>query len=299
MTNQTQIEQLQKTKTSTTVAETTNKSCTEVPYAAPLLPKHLQIMPKLGEACMVFVQKTSEPQNNRFWLGPLMSDKTKMAYQDAESGQDLLNTQLIPKKSTDTTKQTKEGKSLRKKGDFTGGFPEKFDVSIMGRNNADIILPTRSDEQDSLNRGGEILIRAGKFSFNNDGKLFNNTVNPGFLRLKVLERNNIEDSVVHSMLYSDYISLVSYKNSDGSAGVPFIRKIDPVLRTDTEIDTFHNALSPLVRGDKLVQFLRLLVNYVKNHNHPYHKLPSTDANSKPEIEKFDLISILSPHIRIN
>ena len=111
--------------------------------------------------------------------------------------------------------------------------------------------------------------------------------------------NEAKNSTTHSMMYSDYISLVSYKNSDGTAGLPKIKKINPLLEKDEDLFTFHNALSPLVRGDRLVEFLRLLVDYVKNHNHPYPKLPATNANSKPQIEKFDLISILSPHIRIN
>ena len=77
------------------------------------------------------------------------------------------------------------------------------------------------------------------------------------------------------------------------------QKINPILRKDKNLRDFHEALSPLIRGDKLVEFLTLLVNYIKNHNHPYHKHPPTNANSKPEIEKFDLNSLLSPHIRIN
>ena len=251
-------------------------------------------MPKEGEACLVIIQDVNNPQNNRFWVGPLMSDKSKMSFENSDSGGDNLNLNVIPK-----GKQTKEGGALRKKGNFPGGFPEPFDVAIMGRNNADIILPTKKDRKDSLNTGGDIMIRAGKFEFNNTGKLRNNTINPGFLRIKVMEDNNPTNPTTHSMLYSDYISIVSYKNSDGSAGAPFVRRINPVLKSDSEMIKFHNALSPLVRGDKLIEFLELLRNFVKNHNHPYPKLAATNANSKPEIDKFDLISILSPHIRIN
>jgi hypothetical protein len=286
---------------STNNPEVTNQACTEVPWAVSLLPKHLQVMPKVGEMCMVIVFNNNNPQQNRAWIGPLMSDKSKLSYEDANSGGDLLNSNVIPKSTKDVTENLNEnGEDLKRKGDFTGGFPEKTDIAIMGRNNSDIVLPTRKEGPDRLNTGGEVLIRAGKFSFKKSKELTLNTVNPGFLRIKVMDlKNDIESSETHSMLYSDYISIVSYKNSDGRTGTPKVFKINPLLEKDVDLKNFHDALSPMVRGDRLVEFLRLLVNYVKNHNHPYHKHPATNSNSKPEIEKFDLLSILSPHIRIN
>lgn len=271
-----------------------NKSCIAVPYCFPLLPKNLQILPKLGEMCLVLVEDIKNPQQNRYWIGSLFSQKSKLSYEKSQSGADLLNKNVVPGISR------KLNQNLEKRGDFTGGFPEKFDISLMGRNNADIVLPTNKEKGDRINSKGEVLIRAGKFKFNPFGELELNTKNPGFLRIKTANQlGDFENTSTHSMLYSDYISLVSYKNSDGSSGVPFIRQINPLIETDRELFNFHDSLSPLVRGDRLVTFLELLVNYVKNHNHPYPKLPATNANSKPEIEKFNLKSILSPHIRIN
>ncbi len=293
ITNQTQINDLEKTPQANPVKEITNDSCTEVPWAFPFLPKNIQILPKVGEMCLVFIENIKKPQLNRYWVGSLISQKSKLGFESSKSGGDLLNTNVIPGSRV-------INEDISKKGDFTGGFPENFDVSLMGRGNADIVLPTTNEGKDRLNRDGEVLIRAGKFKFNKLGKLELNTKNPGFLRLKTVNRfGDFDDVSTHAMLYSDYINLVSYKNSDGSSGIPFIREINPLLESDREIFRFHDALSPLIRGDRLVTFLKLLVNYVKNHNHPYPKLPATNANSKPELEKFDLNSLLSPHIRIN
>lgn len=287
----------EKPKTSNT--EVTDNPCTEVPWSVSLMPKQFQVMPKEGEMCMVLIFDSNQPQMNRAWIGPLMSDKSKINFESSESGGDLLNSNVIPKNSRNKTKnRTESGEDLSKKGGFTGGFPEKLDIAIMSRNNADIVMPTFSDGGDNLTRNGEVLIRAGKFNFVNTTKngknLSLNNVNPGYLRLKVTQGNT-----THTTLYSDYIDLVSYKNSDGSSGVPRVFNVNPIVETDEEIINFHNSLSPLVRGDLLVSFLELIRDYVKNHNHPYHQKPATNANSKEEIEKFDLKSIISPNIRIN
>jgi len=103
------------------VKELDNQSCTEVPWAVPLLPKHLQVMPKVGEMCMVIVFNTKEGQQNRAWVGPLMSDKSKLSYESASSGGDNLNKNVFRKTSKNKTKnRTEDGEDLSKKGDFTG-----------------------------------------------------------------------------------------------------------------------------------------------------------------------------------
>tara|TARA_R110002126_G_C10487405_1_gene502735 strand:+ start:7332 stop:8495 length:1164 start_codon:yes stop_codon:yes gene_type:complete len=267
------------------------RGCTQVPWATPLLPKHLQVMPKVGEMCKVLIFNGDQPQQNRTWVGPMISRKDRLSFNPSKTGGDLLNTGVIPTNSKDISGTIE----LEKRGDFTGGFPEPLDISIMSRNNADIVLPTRKDGRDNLSNGGEVLIRAGKFSLNqNSNNLSLNTKNPGYLRIKVV--NKVD---THTLLFSDFISLVAYKNSDGTSESSITPNIDPIQENDKQISDLHNSLTPLIRGDSLIKFLSLLVDYVKNHNHPYDKLPPTNANSKPEISEFDLKTLLSPNIRIN
>ena len=126
----------------------------------------------------------------------------------------------------------------------------------MSRNNADIVMPTFSESGDNLTKNGEVLIRAGKFNFvkstKNGKNLSLNSTNPGYLRLKVTNGNT-----THTTLFSDYIDLVSYKNNDSTLGVPRVFNVNPIVETDEEIKTFHDSLSPLVRGDLLISFLRI------------------------------------------
>jgi hypothetical protein len=304
ITNSNTLQKLDESKQKTDLSGGVDPNAgTEIVWAIPLLPKHLQIMPKVGEKVKLMFFDMGSPQLNRVWVGPLVSQKDKLSYQENVTAGNILNTSILNKLLKNVSGNNKNLRTGDKKiGKFRGGFPDKEDIALMGRNNADIILPTRSTKNDKLNRGGEVLIRAGKFDFNNVGKLSLNTTNPGYLRIKVIESQNSFNAIdtrpkTMSMLFSDYISLVSYNNN--VVGKPYRTEVNPIIGNDADMLQTHNSLSPLIRGDVLVEFLELLRDYVKNHNHPYHKLPSTNANSKDKIEQFDLERLLSQGIRIN
>jgi len=304
ITNSNTLQKLDESKQKTDLSGGVDPNAgTEIVWAIPLLPKHLQIIPKVGEKVKLMFFDMGSPQLNRVWVGPLVSQKDKLSYQENVTAGNILNTSILNKLLKNVSGNNKNLRTGDKKiGKFRGGFPDKEDIALMGRNNADIILPTRSTKNDKLNRGGEVLIRAGKFDFNNVGKLSLNTTNPGYLRIKVIESQNSFNAIdtrpkTMSMLFSDYISLVSYNNN--VVGKPYRTEVNPIIGNDADMLQTHNSLSPLIRGDVLVEFLELLRDYVKNHNHPYHKLPSTNANSKDKIEQFDLERLLSQGIRIN
>lgn len=304
ITNSNTIQKLDESKQKTDLSGGVDPNAgTEIVWAIPLLPKHLQIMPKVGEKVKLMFFDMGNPQLNRVWVGPLVSQKDKLSYQENVTAGNILNTSILNKLLKNVSGNNKNLRTGDKKiGKFRGGFPDKEDIALMGRNNADIILPTKSTKNDKLNRGGEVLIRAGKFDFNNVGKLSLNTTNPGYLRIKVIESQNSFNAIdtrpkTMSMLFSDYISLVSYNNN--VVGKPYRTEVNPIIGNDADMLQTHNSLSPLIRGDVLVEFLELLRDYVKNHNHPYHKLPATNANSKDKIEQFDLERLLSQGIRIN
>jgi len=304
ITNSNTIQKLDESKQKTDLSGGVDPNAgTEIVWAIPLLPKHLQIMPKVGEKVKLMFFDMGNSQLNRVWVGPLVSQKDKLSYQESVTAGNILNTSILNKLLKNVSGNNKNLRTGDKKiGKFRGGFPDKEDIALMGRNNADIILPTKSTKNDKLNRGGEVLIRAGKFDFNNLGKLSLNTTNPGYLRIKVIESQNSFNAIdtrpkTMSMLFSDYISLVSYNNN--VVGKPYRTEVNPIIGNDADMLQTHNSLSPLIRGDVLVEFLELLRDYVKNHNHPYHKLPATNANSKDKIEQFDLERLLSQGIRIN
>ena len=50
-----------------------NLNANDLPWVFPLLPKHLQIIPKIGEMVMVILQDQNSPNGNRFYIGPIVS----------------------------------------------------------------------------------------------------------------------------------------------------------------------------------------------------------------------------------
>jgi hypothetical protein len=275
--------------------KTKSNNTQELPWCLPLLPKHIQILPKKGEMVKVIMYDIGPNKTNRIWVGPVISQKNYLGFQTVLTSGDLMETSLFKDRVKNVSENRKLKTSGFKVGEFTGGFPEKTDIAIMSRGNADIVLPNPSFGEGVMNMGGEVLIRAGKFKFNTDN-LELNTTNPGYIRLKTTDITS-DTPKTRSLIFSDSITLYSYSNE--KVGKIYRTPLNPIMGTDTEITDAHNSLSPLIRGDVLVEFLLLIKDYVKNHNHPYHKHPSTNANSKEQIEKFDLESLLSRGIRIN
>lgn len=241
----------------------------DIPYCYPFLPKFFSVMPKLGEMVKVIFLSDNN-YKDREWIGPVISQLQNLNKE---------NYSLTAFNLTDTPR-TKFLPAISRIKNADKVYPNKEDIAIQGRNNTDIILKDR-----------EVLIRVGKHDYNNNITL--NKKNPSYIQLKMFD-NDVEKST-HVNIFSDYINLISHKN-DG-------RKINPVIGVigdvEKQIKELEENLSPMVRGDKLVEFLELLKQYVQDHIHNGARIPSDNSGSKPKIEKFDLTSILSKNIRIN
>jgi hypothetical protein len=151
------------------VKSLSNQNCNELPWATPLLPLHLQIRPKLNEYVMVFVHIRDNGKMDRSWIGPIAPDYEYLNFSNDKIAKAAMNSALIkstPKKDYTLTKNIYDGIDVKKRGDFTGIFPERNDISLMSRNNADIILPSLNDKKNEITKSGEVILRAGKFKIN-------------------------------------------------------------------------------------------------------------------------------------
>ena len=116
----------------------------------PLLPYFVNQVPKEGENVMLFYyNKNSQTDNNKFYMLGTFSSPATIKHEDTASSQTLLmggysnsTKRLQPIKNQDGTYKEEKSK---------GVFVEPVDISLNGRDSADLII-----------KEDEVLLRAGK-----------------------------------------------------------------------------------------------------------------------------------------
>ena len=143
----------------------------------PLLPYFINQVPKKGEKVMLFYYNTNtKTDRNRFYMISTFSSPTTIKFEDSTSSQTRLNSgygnstkRLPPIKNQDGTfKNTKN----------RGVFPEPVDISLNGRDSADIVI-----------KESELLLRAGKHKNFSTGQLPDEEPKRAFLQLSKYNTN--------------------------------------------------------------------------------------------------------------
>lgn len=116
------------------------------PYVVePFLPKHLNIIPKIGESVKLIYYNAGDSVSQKEYIAPQISNYDKLNFDSVESGRSY---------SKRTTFQPTI-KNLR----GNGLVPDPTDIAISGRKNSDIVLPDN-----------EIIVRAGHQNMSNQSK---------------------------------------------------------------------------------------------------------------------------------
>lgn len=260
-------------------------SLNELPYAFPMIQKQLHVVPKINETVLVFIPDVKNPNIDRMYIGPLIS-QPQFLYRDSEvfSAKSTLDSGIKePQSSPFTIPENK------------GVYPSIEDVALQGRDNSDIILKEK-----------EVLIRAGQFDSNiSRGEIPKfNKVNPSYIQIKhdvVLKTatNNTNSEVGGIInIVSNKINLLTHKN--GSPRFVLNNQSDTI--TDSEIQKIVKEAHPLVFGDDLIEFLQVFIEAFINHVHAYPGLKPQDVSGANDIDKllqYDLQSFLSKNIKIN
>lgn len=150
----------------------------------PLLPKYLVTLPKVGESVFVFQYEnnssspTSSFKTKRFWIGPLITQPTKLEGEFYNS-----SLSILPDGYT----------KLKDPNLEIGAYGEDEDIVLQGRYNTDIIQKDR-----------QIWLRVGKYVEGTPNKF--NKENLGYIQLKYggekLKREVIEKEVVNFVVES-------------------------------------------------------------------------------------------------
>lgn len=267
----------------------------DLPYAFPMIPKHLSIQPKVGEMVWIFVFDKNRQQIDRLYIGPVTSQLDKLAFDDgttsAQAGFSF--GPLTPKVDINTKPQ------------LIGIFPDPKDVSIQGRYNTDI-----------TQKENEIILRAGKFEITQKTKeqpypFKFNAKTQGFIQIKneatisKATSNGTEgEKGTITTIVSNKINLITHKEGSPRFNVTGQQE----LISDEEMERILNEAHQLPFGDVLIEYLKLLKEALFAHVHNGNGNPATDlaasgnklalATFKSKADDLEK-SMLSKNIRIN
>jgi hypothetical protein len=276
-----------------------------LPNCFPLLPKHNAIIPKEGEIVFIFEYGIEGEKNpERFYIGPIISSLNSLINQSLYAGA----TSGLAISPMDTTQDI--NKIPETKGVFSE-YDSDYGYSIDGRDNSDITF-----------KPSEVLIRAGKFTkqINN---VTMNKVNPAYIQIKhgfnytkpssniplATGTNNVtfSEKISVNNIVANKINLLTYgvdadpefnltKRDDNHNKTPYI--------DDEELNKILETAHPLVFGDILMDYLKILEKAFLGHNHNHLGL-STPIQANPLISNFITEApklrekMLSKNIKIN
>ena len=258
--------------------EDSGKKISDIPYAFPLLPKHLHIKPKIGEAVLVILSNVSNGNSVRYYVGPIISQP-----------QFLENDNFINSLSTYPGSFIEPDIAPSTIPESQGAFSKDDDIAIYGRKKSDIIL-TNND----------VRVRCGHR--HNDkskkGGVIFNDVDSSFMLLK---HNDNETIVNENEKYTSTATIVADKINllGNNSKEPFKTNDKDYLINDDEMKKIIERAHQLPYGDVLVDFLKLFVRTFLTHVHPYPGLPPCQTADYLETSTYDLNKILSESVRIN
>jgi hypothetical protein len=266
-----------------------------IPWAFPLLPKSLQIVPKEGEAVLLIADEVGGfSSGQRYYIGPLISQPQFNTFCPASDATTLLNfAERTPLPS------------MKWNSDTDGAFPDTKDVALIGRGSEDVTL-----KYDDSSKTSEVDIRAGIRGDQTNESLMNgsspvighniifNGADPAYIQLKYKKgiatgSKKYANSLVN--IVADRINIMS--NRDSSVSHDIHEKSGLVKEVDSVMDRLHQV----PKGDVLLEFLNIVKGAILHHVHPWASMEQ--AGDKPgyinQLKDFDLEKILSEYVRIS
>jgi hypothetical protein len=254
-----------------------------VPYAFPFIPKHFAVHPKKDEMVLIITNDINSPNKRRWYIGPVVSQDYYMdncrglfygkSLLDDGPG-DLFTEQPLPNPYP-----------LPK---YKGTLPDREDIAVRGRNNADLIL-----------KDNEVRLRCGfKLYPYSPQDLRFNEYDLAYIKMKYKREY---DPLKNGETYASSINMVADKINllTHNSGNDFTLTDPDELITDDELNRILKEAQSLPYGNKLVLFLEKLIKAFINHTHPMAmKVPVPDVRLE-EVKNFNLDSLLSKNIKIS
>ncbi len=232
----------------------------------PIIPKHFNIYPQVGEIVRIFIEDMNFSQRSRYYEGPIISQLQNIAYDSYYTALSTTNLGITAPNTDPANVPT-----------ATGVFPNIGDIALIGRNNCDIIL-----------RDNDMELRAGRST--SDNILVLNIQNPASIRSTYEQEQETKDYVSTHVIMADRIALISHEGNP---------KFKAYGLTIDDRNNIFNTGHPMVRGDVLVAALNQLRLAIVNHIHPSATLPPDPSGDIQKLMAIDFTGIEQINIVIN
>lgn len=241
-------------------------SLEQLPPAMPLLPEYMHARPQKGEMVFIIRENPSDPTSNRYWIGPIITQQTKLKNETfQQSNQSLYNRGSFNSPEiggSPSTKNTDDAEKLLAKQD---------EIAIQGRGTGDLVIGEKF-----------VRLRTGIFD---EGTFKENTKFPCSIELKIVDQPpsstgiNVADSQVNAgfekysqqNIVATNINLISPEGLDRATA-----QINEELTYNQRLKDFGEkakSLHPAVLGDHLADLLSKIVKYLITHKHPPQSPP--------------------------
>lgn len=236
-----------------------------LPYCYPIFGKNFGTLPKVGETVLVILADVNKPTSERYWFPRVFSQ-----YQNIKEEYGIENTFRGTLHS-----RLELDKSISRIPSANNLYPSNVNRNrtwLIGRNNTDLYFDDNLYE-----------IRVGKHK--KDRPLEKNLKNRGFIRGEY----NTNDQTT-TIVSSDQIMLVSQSQQPKPN----------VDLNEEKLDELFNQLTPIPKGNVLVEILNLFRQAFLTHTHKYHNLqPDPDNINYQKLRDDNFERMFSRNIRIN
>ena len=262
----------------------------EPQWCFPLLPKLIHIRPKPGETVIVFFEEANAVFDNRYYIGPVLSQAYFYEYEG------FLTTSL----SALTDKRCELAEPPSSVKDYTATFPSDDDIALIGRKNAELRL-----------KENEVRVLCGKQDTPDHSELpkrmYFNLVNPAYIQMKYYpkgKRNTLKNgqeeefgSVIN--IGADKINIISRSGDTGPGKT--LTKPDDIISDDEMLgpNGYLDNSHPMVYGDLLINYLKRLTNLIRLHTHPFSTLPPSFTEADNQVLNENLDRMLAEYIRMS
>lgn len=259
----------------------------ELPWVWPILPKYLQITPKIGEMVLVFFQNADGVNGNRYYVGPIISQDYYLDNGGTYEALSLLQgigTKPLCHPSGNSSND--------------GSYPDSKTIAIQGRGDSAMWL---KDEEVRLMCGHKPgWKKRSNIEHADPGSLEFNRKSLAYIQMKFgkFREMNTEEREFESVInvVADRIHLISHDGALKQSGVNLTDSRE--LMDDYTVGKFASYGQRMVYGDELVSFLEKFREVFAEHTHHLSNDRQVVSEKDSGFWNKDLKELLCSSIRI-